>query len=696
MDPDDIHFDNERLNHNSDDDGQTPPPGSLGRESVGEAASNIAAASTPISVTGHSQSAQSAGSRRRSWVWKHSTIVKNFKNAQGIDLGPKAVCNYCPNTYTCASSGGVGHIERHLNNIHKKFKHTVVEFGGESDTVGGTSNFVYSQSSMREGLARYVVAAEQPFTFGDDIRFEYFVKHYLQPLFSKVSRNTTRSDSLKAFIEVRKILISEIAELGSLISFTSDMWSGRNDLGYISVTAHYIDSNWILNKKIIAFRLMEYPHNAMNIFQCIMGVFREFEIVDKVFSITFDNHSANTSSIDLFQQNLTISHAGQFFHVRCVCHIINLVVQDGLKPIGPQIEKIRDAILYIATSLARQQEFEGLCVSYNVKPKKIKTDVKTRWNSTFLMLKSCRNHTDVISAYVNSKYMRTDGGLTRADWNIAFEFMNFLKKIYAATLACSGVRYPTTCLVLNHLYNMSHTLKSHRMKPNFVAACKSMEDKFNKYFKNMPPIFIVASAMDPRIKVRGVEKLLNGIGENLGITLPSTSTVTTLLTSIYASYESKFACTATAAAPCSSSINDPCSTSNNDNDPSWFLISGPGSSETCSRSELTQYLEINLVTTEDLQSFDILAWWKKTEKTFPILSIMARDLLTPPVSSVASESAFSASNRVLDERRSRLAPDILDCLICLKDWEDACLGIQKCHPRDEFRDYFSDSDIDAD
>ncbi|KAF7141487.1 hypothetical protein RHSIM_Rhsim06G0083600 [Rhododendron simsii] len=312
-------------------------------------------------------------------------------------------------------------------------------------------------------------------------------------------------------------------------------------------------------------------------------------------------------------------------------------------------------------------------------------------------LKDCVNHADVISAYVNSKYMRTNGGLTRADWKIAFEFMNFLKKFYAAFLACSGVRYPTTCIVLNHLYNMSHTLKSHRTKPNFIAACKSMEDKFNKYFENMPTIFIVASVMDPRIKIKGVEKLLRGLGENLGITLPSISTVTALLTSIYASYESKFVCTTTtAAAPYSSSINDPCSTSNSENDPSWFLISGPGSSETSERSELTQYLEINLVTNEEFQSFDILAWWKKTEKTFPILSIMARDLLTPPVSSVASESAFSVGNRVLDERRSRLAPDILDCLICLKDWEDARLGIQKCHPRDEFRDYFSDSDIDAD
>ncbi|KAF7143998.1 hypothetical protein RHSIM_Rhsim05G0104900 [Rhododendron simsii] len=80
-----------------------------------------------------------------------------------------------------------------------------------------------------------------------------------------------------------------------------------------------------------------------------------------------------------------------------------------------------------------------------------------------------------------------------------------------------------------------------------------------------------ASVMDPRIKIKGVELLLRGIEENLGITLPSFSTVTALLTSIYASYESKFACTTTTPAPASSSIADPSPTSNND--PSWFLIS---------------------------------------------------------------------------------------------------------------------------
>ncbi|KAF7138594.1 hypothetical protein RHSIM_Rhsim07G0152600 [Rhododendron simsii] len=63
---------------------------------------------------------------------------------------------------------------------------------------------------------------------------------------------------------------------------------------------------------------------------------------------------------------------------------------------------------------------------------------------------------------------------------------------------------------------------------------------------------------------------------------------------------------------------------------------------------------------------------------------------------VASESAFSVGKRVLDERRSRLAPNILDCLICLKDWEEARLGIEKCSAKDEFRGYFADSDIESD
>ena len=50
---------------------------------------------------------------------------------------------------------------------------------------------------------------------------------------------------------------------------------------------------------------------------------------------------------------------------------------------------------------------------------------------------------------------------------------------------------------------------------------------------------------------------------------------------------------------------------------------------------------------------------------------MVRDLLTPPVSTVASESTFSIAANILGERGTRLSDEMLESLTCLKDWEDA-------------------------
>ena len=55
---------------------------------------------------------------------------------------------------------------------------------------------------------------------------------------------------------------------------------------------------------------------------------------------------------------------------------------------------------------------------------------------------------------------------------------------------------------------------------------------------------------------------------------------------------------------------------------------------------------------------------------------MVHDLLTSPVSTVASEVAFSAGYGQMDERRSSLSPEILECQICVKDWDDTKYRIQ--------------------
>ena len=48
--------------------------------------------------------------------------------------------------------------------------------------------------------------------------------------------------------------------------------------------------------------------------------------------------------------------------------------------------------------------------------------------------------------------------------------------------------------------------------------------------------------------------------------------------------------------------------------------------------------------------------------------MMAKDILAIPLSTVASESAFSTGGRVLDVFRSSLAPNTVEALIYAQDW----------------------------
>ncbi|OMP07085.1 hypothetical protein COLO4_07640 [Corchorus olitorius] len=82
--------------------------------------------------------------------------------------------------------------------------------------------------------------------------------------------------------------------------------------------------------------------------------------------------------------------------------------------------------------------------------------------------------------------------------------------------------------------------------------------------------------------------------------------------------------------------------------------------------------ELDVYSQEDREKkredFDILTWWKINSPRFPILSCIARDVLAVPVSSVASESAFSTGGRILDVYRSCLAAKHVQALICGQDW----------------------------
>jgi hypothetical protein len=107
--------------------------------------------------------------------------------------------------------------------------------------------------------------------------------------------------------------------------------------------------------------------------------------------------------------------------------------------------------------------------------------------------------------------------------------------------------------------------------------------------------------------------------------------------------------------------------------PGSFATPNPASSRptiSAAISELSAYLDSDSLNQYDA-SFHVLNWWHDHKRSYPVLSILAKDIMTVPVSTISSESAFSLSGRLLDDRRRSLTPAHVERLSLIKDWEQA-------------------------
>jgi hypothetical protein len=139
------------------------------------------------------------------------------------------------------------------------------------------------------------------------------------------------------------------------INITTDMWTSSQRVSYIVVTCHFMDSNWLLQKRILNFCNVPPSYSGVVIADALRDTFNDWGIMRKVFTINVDNASANGAAIDILRDDFWLKGiflpvGGLLFHVRCCAHITNLLVQVGLSKIGDIIDSVRQGIKYIVAS----------------------------------------------------------------------------------------------------------------------------------------------------------------------------------------------------------------------------------------------------------------------------------------------------------------------------------------------------------
>ena len=632
----------------------------------------------------------------RSIVWDHFT---KFVDQNGE---AKARCNYCDKVFAAhPMKNGTTTLRGHIA-ICKKHPHSVetsqTQLNLHSNVQGGNilSTWKFDQIASRNALAYMIIVDELPFKFVEGLGFEKFIS-VIQPRFKIPSRFTVSRDCYELFLSERVKLKQFLKTTSQRVCLTTDTWTSIQRINYMCLTTHFIDDDWNVHKKILNFCPVD-SHKGKDLGIAIEKCLLDWEI-EKVFTVTVDNASSNDVAIRHLRNAINNwGHSvldGEFLHMRCMAHILNLVVVDGLKHVNPSIIRVRAAVRYVRQSPARLKKFRECVDIEKIESKSLLTlDVATRWNSTYLMLEAAQKFERAFNRYeeIDPLYRSEldvdhgDGvlGLPNVDdWRVCRKMVSMLKIFYDLTLLVSGSSYVTSNSYFEEICSVEYVLKQWKESSDseeFLMASR-MKEKFDKYWgdvRKMNKLIYFATILDPRHKIAFVQfSFIRLYGNSDGELMTNI-----VRESVYAMYDSycKLAKPQGKFGQSSESGSERMEVSNANDEriekgtkskklEAKLLFkkfrSDIGSGE--NKSELDRYLNED-VENDDDDDFNILAWWKNNSPRFPILSQLARDVLAVPISTVASESAFSTGGRYLDAFRSSLSPNIVQSLICAQDW----------------------------
>ncbi|XP_031101973.1 zinc finger BED domain-containing protein RICESLEEPER 2-like [Ipomoea triloba] len=548
----------------------------------------------------------------------------------------------------------------------------------------------FDATAIRKSVAEMIIIDELPFRFVEAKRFRKCM-FTACPRFRMPSRWTVARDCYKIYLDEKKNVSNILKSSCARVSLTTDSWTSLQRVNYMCLTLHYIDNEWKVHKRILNFCPIS-SHKGEDIGKAIEKCLRDWGL-DNVFTITVDNASSNDVATGYLRKkfnNLGSSILdGKFLHMRCIAHIVNLVVNDALKENNESICRVRGAVRYVRQSPSRLQKFKECIQMEKIQSKALLSlDVCTRWNSTYLMLDSAQKFEraferfEELDPHYGHDLLNSEGIPDHDDWENVRRLCMFLGHFYDPTVKVSGSLYvtsntyfPEICEVYSILRDWIKSRDSH-----FSSMAQRMKDKFDKYWGNvdkMNMLLYVATVLDPRRKYVYVDFCFKRMYSNDEVSILSKK-LRQVMMDLFNEYKRLHESS-------SSSVVETFQSNEivSEDMPSIPQPPKKGKQKAVNK-EFMKYLEeigcANQITeldkyiTEQLENggeddeFDILNWWKTNAHRLPILSSLARDVLAIPISTVASESVFSTGGRVLDSYRSSLTPRVVQALICAQDW----------------------------
>ncbi|XP_015375592.1 PREDICTED: zinc finger BED domain-containing protein 1-like [Diuraphis noxia] len=269
------------------------------------------------------------------------------------------------------------------------------------------------------------------------------------------SRRTLGRTIIPRIFSTVKNKVKTLLNQAKHVAITTDIWTSMNTDSYITMTVHVLFQTQ-LKTLVLCTKKLESSHTSVNLSEIMTEELNRWDIFEKVVAVVTDGGSNIKDAVRLMDLS----------HLPCIAHKLNFAVQNSLKlsdnqEIGPSddidesdlkelFKKCRNIVGYFRRSevgnrmLVEKQKQLG-CESVL----KLKQDIRTRWNSTFLMLERLIKLKEPLTIVMIS-IREAPSNLSPDEWSIIEDIIPLLRPFDKLTTELSAEQYPTLSTILYH------------------------------------------------------------------------------------------------------------------------------------------------------------------------------------------------------------------------------------------------------
>ena len=431
--------------------------------------------------------------RNRSDVWQY--FKKDERNA---------ICTLCKGKF--AYHGGTSNLRDHLQRSHA----AVYAHDSEQPKIDSLIKAKKCSPARARMLDSMIVGMTvhdlQPARMVEGRRFCELME-YCEPGYTVPSRKHISKLMFDRFVRGKTLLADKLQSDAFSLALTTDIWTSSSTEAYISLTCHFLTSQWEFVDCVLATRSFPDHHTGENISCSIKEVLAAYKIADSsVSSIVHDQGSNMRCATDLLQ--IEKGWTG----VNCSAHILQLCIADGFKnntSIDRALGAARKLVGHFHHSTLATAELYKQQSQMNMNHQKLKIDCITRWNSTLYMIQRLVANRWPVSAVLSdatvTKRHNCILDLTAHQWVLLEELAKLLEPLEVATVFfCTEKKESLSC-ILPIMHNVFTNMDSEEGDSTSIIAFKTaVRDSIMRRWSldgiepNSP--LVLASALDPDFK----------------------------------------------------------------------------------------------------------------------------------------------------------------------------------------------------